>query len=772
MSVHQIGKIANYVRYLQENPSELDILFRELLIGVTNFFRDADVWQILKDKIFPEMFNQLGNGHVLRAWVSACSTGEEAYSLAIVFKEALEEIKTYKNISLQIFATDIDKDAIEIARKGIFSENIFADVSQERINKYFVRTDEGIRINATIREMIVFAPHNVIKDPPFTKLNFLSCRNLLIYMEPELQKKMMALFHYSLNTDGIMMLGSAENDSSKNGIFTALDTKSKLYKRSIASITNELIDFPSSYSQKRLHIIESPKPTKIIDNIESITNELLIQNFTPPSVLINEQGDILYITGRIGKYLELAAGKANMNIYAMAREDLSSYLIRGIRKASINYEAVVFHNVRLRANGDTKYIDITIQRIEKPNVIKGAIMIVFTDVAKIINPVGTKIEKDNPNIPLQDLGFELKRVNDELQSAREEMQTSQEELKSSNEELQSSNEELQSTNEELTTSKEEMQSLNEELQTINAEMHNKITDFELANNDMKNLLNSTDIATLFLDKFLNIRRFTDQITKLIKLRPSDVGRPFTDMVSDLEYPEIEEHAKEVMRTLIFKETDISASNSRWFTVRIMPYRTFDDRIDGLVITFIDITIAKLSELKQSKAKEIIEISERMLCDSQALAHIGSYKINLNVEEFNINTWQGSPEIYKIFGIDKTYPHSFAGWLGFVHPDSKKELLAYYKQVISQRIRFDYEYKIIRINDGVERWVQGIGELEYDDKGEPIKINGSIQDITERKQLQQILIQTNKELLVENKEKKKLETELNKANALLKKHNIK
>jgi len=602
MNVHQIDKIATYVRFLQENPKELDILFKELLIGVTNFFRDNAVWEKLKENILPDLFKDLPNGYILRAWITGCSTGEEAYSLAIVFKEAYEKIKHYKNFTLQIFATDIDIDAIEIARKGIFNLNIVADVSPERISRFFTKEENGFRVNNAIREMVVFAPHNVIKDPPFTKLDILSCRNLLIYMEPELQKKLMNLFHYSLNAGGVMLLGSAENENSQSGQFIQVDAKLKFYKRSTSFATSELFDFPSSFSRTRKQTSNEIKSIKTSENIQALADQLLLQRFAPASILINQDGDILYITGRTGKYLEPAAGKANMNIYSMSREGLRNELPGAIRKAKQNYESVKLHNLKIGTNGGTQIVDITFQLIEKPEIIKGTIMIVFSDVADIPKPANRKSRKANQTSTHreQELDTELQRANEELQSSREEMQTTQEELKSTNEEMQSTNEELQSTNEELTTSKEEMQSLNEELQTVNIELQSKITDYMLANNDMKNLLNSTDIATLFLDKELNIRRFTDQVTKLFKLRQADIGRPFTDMVSDLQYPEIADHALEVLQTLVFKEAAISTNDHRWFTVRIMPYRTFDDRIDGLVITFIEITIAKKLEAELNK----------------------------------------------------------------------------------------------------------------------------------------------------------------------------
>ena len=607
MNVHQIDKIANYVRFLQENPKELDILFKELLIGVTNFFRDTLVWEKLKESVLPDLFNILPTGYILRAWITGCSTGEEAYSLAIVFKEAYEKVKNDKNFTLQIFATDIDSDAIEKARKGFFSQNIVADVSPERLNQFFTKEETGFHVNTVIREMIVFAPHNVIKDPPFTKLDLLFCRNLLIYMEPELQKKLMNLFHYSLNNSSIMLLGNAENENSQNNQFTPIDAKLKIYKRSTIAVNTELLDFPSSFSHSKKQTVNETKPVIVTENIQTLADQLLLQRFAPASVLINTEGDILYITGRTGKYLEPAAGKANWNIYAMSREGLNNELPGAIRKAKQNYEPVKLHNIKIGTNGGTQIVDITLQLIEKPDAIKGTIMIVFNDVADIPRTTKKTTKKGNQNSTVreQELELDLQRANEELQSTREEMQTTQEELKSTNEEMQSTNEELQSTNEELTTSKEEMQSLNEELQTVNIELQSKITDFMVANNDMKNLLNSTDIATLFLDKELNIRRFTDQLTKLFKLRATDIGRPFTDMVSNLQYPEMTDHAKEVLRTLVFKETSISTNDQKWFTVRIMPYRTFDDHIDGLVITFIEITEAKKLEEELSKAITIL-----------------------------------------------------------------------------------------------------------------------------------------------------------------------
>jgi two-component system CheB/CheR fusion protein len=606
MSIHKIDKIPSYVRFLQENPKEVDILFKELLIGVTTFFRDPAVWEKLEETIIPSMIANQQEGSILRAWVPGCSTGEEAYSLAIVFKEALEKMNPHGGISLQIFATDLDHEAIETARKGLFSANIAAEVSKKRLTRFFIPTDDGYRVNTEIREMVIFAKHNIILHPPFTKIDILTCRNLLIYIDSELQKKLLGLFYYSINPEGYMVLGSAETLGSQSHFFTSVDSKLKIYKRSVTNQIPELFDFPSSFSRTKQPNIEVPAPVKSPSNIQTLADQLLLQHFSPPGVLVNEKGDIIYISGRTGKYLEPAVGKANMNIFAMLREGLRNEFPAAFRQVLMKKELVVLHHIKVGTNGDAQIVNVTIQWIDKPEPLSGMVMIIFSDVPKTPDnkESGENDEKGLANARQSELEQELQHAREEMQSTLEEMQTSQEELKSTNEELQSTNEELQSTNEELTTSKEEMQSLNEELQTVNAELQSKVDEFSRVNNDMKNLLNSTDIATLFLDKELNIRRYTDQATKIFKLIKSDIGRPFTDQVSDLIYPELAADAREVLRTLIFIQKQIPTKDGRWFSIRIMPYRTYDDRIDGLVITFIN-----TSDFKQMEV-ELLETEKR------------------------------------------------------------------------------------------------------------------------------------------------------------------
>ncbi len=606
LNIHKIDKISSYVSFLNDNPKEIEILFKELLIGVTNFFRDTAVWEKLKETIIPGILTRFEPGSVLRAWVPGCSTGEEAYSLAIVFKEALEKVNPHGSYSLQIFATDLDNDAIEIARKGTFPAGIAADVSPERLRNFFIKTDNEYCINSEIREKVVFAQHNISMHPPFTKIDILSCRNLLIYMEPELQRKLIGMFYYSLNPEGIMLLGSSETLGTQSHLFASLDSKLKIFSRVTTLLAPELLDFPTTSSRVKAENTENEKPVRPISNIQFLADQFILQHYSPVGVLVNDHGDILYISGRTGKYLEPAVGKANMNIFAMLREGLRNEFPVAFRKALLKKEAAVLNNIRVGANGSYQTINVSIQRIEKPEPLNGMLMVLFSDIEEYTDDINKVPKEKNTSRQTRktELERELKYTREKMQDTLEEMQTSQEELKSTNEELQSSNEELQSANEELMSSKEEMQSLNEELQTLNAELLSKVEDFTHVNNDMKNLLNSTDIATLFLDKELKVRRFTNQAVKIFKLIKSDIGRPITDLDSDLLYPELAADALNVLKTLVFIIKQIPSKDGRWFSVRIMPYRTFDDRIDGVVITFFNISDLKQVEIKLHETEQM------------------------------------------------------------------------------------------------------------------------------------------------------------------------
>ena len=379
MGIHQIDKIATYVRFLQTNPQELELLFRELLIGVTSFFRDPEAWEQLKANVLPALLSRDASNHTLRAWVSACSTGEEAYSLAILFKEALDELKPSKNINMQIFATDLDTQAIEKARAGIFPANISADVTEKRLERYFIKVEKGYQVSKSIREMVIFAPQSIIKDPAFTKLDLLFCRNLLIYLMPELQKKLLPLFHYSLNPGGFLFLGSAETVGNFTNLFAPLDGKTRIYRRLESANVMGEIDFPTNFNSSR------SKPTgnslKPAANLQTLADQLLLQKYSPAAVLTNDKGDILYISGRTGKYLEPAAGKANWNIFSMAREGLRYVLTSAFNKALHQKETITLDNVVVGTNGGKQVVNVKIEPLSGEKDLAGTVMIVFADVA-------------------------------------------------------------------------------------------------------------------------------------------------------------------------------------------------------------------------------------------------------------------------------------------------------------------------------------------------------------------------------------------------------
>ena len=596
IDVHGLPDRSAYVAFLRENPQERAMLFRELLIGVTGFFRDTPVWQALRERTLPSLLAGLPDGHRLRAWVVGCSTGEEAYSLAMVFREVLDEMPSHAQCTLQIFATDLSRDAIDRARRGLFSAAITGEMSAQRLSRFFIEQEGGYRIDKRLRDSIVFAPHDVISDPPFTRLDFLSCRNLLIYFKPALQRALLPLFHYSLRPGGVLLLGNSETIGRFDGQFDTVDPKLRIYVRRPSARTLLLPNFPV----KPVTISPLPREIKVPEkqvpapNLQTYAEQLLLQNFSPPAVLVNERGDILYINGRTGPYLEPAAGKANWNLHVMARDGLRDALSSALLQATSRHEPVELHGLALPEGGQLHRFDVVVRPLLEPGLLQGMLLVVFRPAAA---QPRTRRRRPAPGAMQQEFETELQQLREQIQTMREDMRVSQEELQASNEELQSNNEELQSTNEEMTSSKEEMQSMNEELQAVNAELQTRVDELAIAQSDMRNLLNSIDIATLFLDGELNVRRYTEQSRKIFSLREADIGRPISDLSSTLIYPDLQNDIREVLRTLVFCEKSVPTTDGHWFTVRIMPYRALDDRIKGVVITFVDVTVAKQLEAR-------------------------------------------------------------------------------------------------------------------------------------------------------------------------------
>ena len=650
MNVHHMGKTEQYVRFLQDNPQEVELLFKELLIGVTSFFRDPEAFELLKKTIVLDILKNNENERAVRVWIPGCSTGEEAYSIAIIFSECLSKLRLKGDFKVQIFATDIDKAAIDKARQGLYPANIAADLSPERLEHFFSKEDNKYQINKDIREMVVFAPHNATMDPPFTRLDLISCRNLLIYLTAELQKKLMALFHYSLMPDGILFLGTSETIGRFIDQFSTVDTKWKIYQRRHSEQTAaDTVDFAHFYREAIPAGRVSAKQAAELVSIPEVANRMLLEDFTPPAVFINEQGDVVYIHGRTGKYLEPPAGKANINIFAMAREGLKIELPSAIREAKTQKKTITLKGIKVKTNGDFQTINLTVKPVVQLGIQQPLYMLVFENVTMPPKEEKSISSQARSSSRLKDINIELenelKHTKELLQKTSEEMQLSQEELKSTNEEIQSTNEELQSTNEELSSSKEEMQSLNEEMMTVNAELQVKVDELTLSNSDMKNLLNRTEIATIFLDDELNIRRFTPEATGIFNLIQSDIGRPISHIVSKLQYDDIVTDVRKVLDSLMYKEAQVQAKDGHWYIMRIMPYRTHDNAIDGVVINFIEITTVKKLEIslqeKESSAQKARALAEGI---------IATVREPLIVMDANFKVITANPSFYQTFRV--------------------------------------------------------------------------------------------------------------------------
>ncbi len=601
MALNQINSYKDYINYMRKESNEIDALFNELLIGVTSFFRDKESFDTLKTKGFPSAFEYVPENSSFRVWVPACSTGEEVYSLAITIKEYLEI--TSRQVNLQLFGTDINKHAITKAREGTFPANIAADVGKKRLEKYFIKEGNYFRINDEIRNLVVFSVQNVLKDPPFSRLNMISCRNLLIYLNPETQKKLIPLFHYILKPSGLLMLGSSETTGEFSYLFESLDQKWKIFRRKeVPDTVRDKVNFPSEstfHEQKEQQVSESSRHNK--ENFAHITKEAILKQFAPKGILVDAEGNILHIEGRLGKFLEQPNGPPTNNILDQAKEGLYIELAAALRKAKNNDELVSRQNIHIKNNNETLVINLYVSPQMKHDDQQKCYLIVFEEI-------------DEPEINTRDKSAtfdssKMEELERELQINRENHKITVEELKSANEELQSSNEELQSTNEELESSKEELQSFNEELQTVNAELQSKVEELSTSRDDMYNLLNSREIATIFVDNNILIRRFTDEATKIINLINSDLDRPLEHILTNLTYKNLKEDILDVLIKLVPKEREVQTKDGQWYSMRIMPYRTTDNRIEGAVLTFVSINEQKET---QKKLEELVDEKEKIL----------------------------------------------------------------------------------------------------------------------------------------------------------------
>jgi two-component system, chemotaxis family, CheB/CheR fusion protein len=604
MVAHSIEDMDTYVRYVQENPAEVHTLFKELLINVTSFFRDKEAFEALEKEVLAALLGDKPENYTFRIWVPGCASGEEAYSLAMLFRENMDVLK--KEFKVQIYATDIDDDAIATARAGVFPANISLDVSADRLRRFFTKDEAGFRIKKEIREMVVFALQNVIKDPPFTKMDLISCRNLLIYLEPSIQNQIIPAFHYALRPEGILFLSPSEGIGNFTDLFVPVDKKWKIFRARLSGVA------PRTMLAQRFHWTGEPSekeavmfPAKVEKtNFAELTRRVLLQSFAPPSVITDEDGAILYVHGDTGKYLQPAPGQFSTSVVDMAREGLQLDLRSAIQNAKTSKAPVVAKDIQVKTNGGIHGVNLTVRPLADMEPERTLLLVSFEDTGL---PPKHRPAKSGTRAAgksrVEELEQDLAYTKENLQATIEEMQAANEELKSTNEELQSTNEELQSTNEELETSKEELQSVNEEIVTVNAELQAKIDQNTAVQNDMKNLLENINVGTIFLDKYLAIRRFTRDARRIFRLAPTDTGRPLADIRSLIGDVDLMSDAQEVLESLIPREQTVHTKEGEWYLIRTMPYRTLENVIDGVVMTFADVTALKTAEEEARGARD-------------------------------------------------------------------------------------------------------------------------------------------------------------------------
>ncbi|EGW21069.1 chemotaxis protein CheB [Methylobacter tundripaludum] len=592
MSQNGIEDTETYARYLREHPAEIASLFKELLINVTSFFRDPEAFVALKQDILPAVLADKPEDYVFRVWVAGCATGEEAYSIAIVLRELMD--KNQYEFKSQIYSTDLADDTITIARAGLYPPNIALDVTPERLRRFFIKEDDGYRVKKEIREMVVFAVQNVVKDPPFTKLDLLSCRNLMIYLEPELQNRLIPAFHYALKPGGVLFLSPSEGIGNHTELFTPLNRKWKFYRATpSAASTRAILTSNLNWTTEPVHktpedIMKSARE----NNLAELTRRMLLQFYAPTSVMTDLKGNILYVYGETGKYLRPAPGHATLNMIDMAREGLQLELRSAISAANQG-TPTLDRELPVKTNGDVHPVHLCVRPLSNPNDRQNLLLVSFQDIAPPTpdKPARTKgTSKPNELHHIEELERELAYTKENLLATIEEQFASNEELKCTNEEMQSTNEELQSTNEELETSKEELQSINEELVTLNSELQAKIIQLADMQNDMKNLLDNIHIGTIFLDQSLIIRRFTRDAAQIYRLVASDVGCALSDIKPELEgEDDLLDAAHAVLDNLVPIEREVKTLNGNWYLARVQPYRTLENMIDGVVLTFTNIT---------------------------------------------------------------------------------------------------------------------------------------------------------------------------------------
>ncbi|WP_417568149.1 CheR family methyltransferase [Marinobacter sp.] len=612
MALHGINNVTDYIRYLNQDESEAGLLFREMLIRVTRFFRDPEQWEFCRSTLFPKLLSQHNEGVSFRVWVPGCATGEEAYTIAILLSEVIRESGI--NRDFQIFATDLDADAITIARRGEYPAGIISEVPETWLNRYFVYSDDHYKICKSIREQIVFAPHNVIKDPPFTHIDLISCRNLLIYLKQVTQLSLLSMFHMALRQDGTLILGPSESIGESSKLFEIIDGQWKVFKRNpdILSDRDPMRAFremglPNALAQGTppVQASRNQKPDELAHHVW----KLLALKYAPSALVTSERGDIFYFHGKAGSLLEPAEGKPRYNVLEMGRGNIPKELPALIRSAASS-EGKMIEKVMTVDRETGRAASVSVEKLQSPGAMRGLFLIVFRDRTEqppesVTRKAKEKRGENEPSGHVFQLERELEHSRESYQALLEQVETSNEELRSANEELQSTNEELQSSNEELETAKEETQSLYEELSSINSELIEKVNNLSDANDDMANLLNSTAMAILYLDNELKLKRFTDKAREIVAVRDSDEGRLINELAIYLENEHLIEDAEHVLSTLQGIEKEVKTVQGHWYLMKLLPYRTRENVVDGLICSFVEIDKIKNTENSELRFRTLL-----------------------------------------------------------------------------------------------------------------------------------------------------------------------
>ena len=643
MAVHQIDALDGYAKFLQQTPQEVEALFRELLVCVTDFFRDPEFFSVLETQVIAKLVGDKPKGDPIRIWVPGCATGEEAYSIAILVVERMEALKV--SFPVKVFATDLAAESVITARAGHYPAGIAANLSPERLAHFFTAEPAGggYRVKKSLRDLVVFSEQNVIQDPPFSKLDLISCRNLLIYLRVELQQKLMAVFHYALRPGGTLFLGSSETVGDFIDLFLPLDRKAKLYQRRELLPGAKVAGLPSTTLPGLPALPGAPKASvPARPTLRELTEQLLLQHFSPAAVMVNRRGDILYLHGRAGKFMELAAGETRPNnILKMAHEGLNRNLGVALRATVRTNQVSHYHGLQVKADAELVTVNLTIYPVALDWDMdpESRPYLLALDQVPTVSPIPAPAEPPDMG-PAGGDRADFAALKEALLAREEIMQSSNQEIQSMNDELQSMNDELQSTNEELETSKEELQSLNEELTTVNTELNIKVTDLSRASNDMNNLIAGTGIATIFLDHQLRILRFTPRARTIVNLVASDVGRPVAHFISNLVcYDRLVEDAQAVLDTLVPRELEVQSKDGAWYLMRIHPYRTLDNVIEGAVISFIAITEIVQARGALQQANQIMRMAVVVRDSHDA--------ITVHNQEGRILAW--NPSAVRIYG---------------------------------------------------------------------------------------------------------------------------